>query len=117
MEDGEDDKKKAGDELWRSLFGEEPPGEAEEDHGVLVRERAEGVVGGQPYDHDSEEMMLDGEECGEEPGRVCDDDGGAIMRSLGDPRLPSEKEVGEHNLAHLPCGIGVLAAYGGAART
>ena len=97
---------RAGDELWRNLFGEEPPGaeDAARSLAVSVRGHAEGEEMGETFDGDGEEMQLDGEawEDGEEPGRIGDRQGGAIMRRLGDPRLPSKKEVDEHNLTHLP---------------
>ena len=36
-----------------------------------------------------------------EPGRKETEEG-RRLRSIGDPRLPSQKEVEEHNLTHLP---------------
>ena len=38
---------------------------------------------------------------GEEPGRKGKEEG-RRLRSIGDPRLPSVREVEEHNLTHLP---------------
>ena len=38
---------------------------------------------------------------GGEPGRKEKEEG-RKLRSIGDPRLPSQKEVGEHNFTHLP---------------
>ena len=103
VEDEDDAKRKAGDQLWRDLFGEEPPGAADEEHAPVVdtQRHTESAEGGESSDHVGEEMELDGN-LGEEPGRIGEDQGGAIMRSLGDPRLPSQNEVDEHNLTHLP---------------
>ena len=42
----------------------------------------------------------DGEE--EEPRRVGKNEGVGRMRNIGDPRLPSRKEVKDHYLAHVP---------------
>ena len=42
----------------------------------------------------------DGED--EVPQRVGRDEGVGRMRNIGDPRLPSRKEVEEHYLAHVP---------------
>ena len=47
----------------------------------------------------------DDQEPGEmqmEPGTVDRDEGGARWRKIGDPRLPSRKEVEEHYLTHVP---------------
>ena len=53
----------------------------------------------------------------EEPGRIGKEEGGGRMRSLGDPRLPSKKEVEEHYLAHVPyrnwCPHCVMGAWQG----
>ena len=38
----------------------------------------------------------------EEPGKVGGDQGGARWKKLGDPRLPSQTEVEEHYLTHVP---------------
>ena len=38
----------------------------------------------------------------EEPGKVERESGGAQWRNLGDPRFPSQKEVDEHYLTHVP---------------
>ena len=39
----------------------------------------------------------------EEPRRIAGGEGGgAKMRNIGDPRLPTQKEVDEHNLTHVP---------------
>ena len=37
-----------------------------------------------------------------EPGKVERDEGGARWRAIGDPRLPSQQEVEEHYLTHVP---------------
>ena len=37
-----------------------------------------------------------------EPGKVDRDEGGARWKTIGDPRLPSQKEVEEHYLTHVP---------------
>ena len=42
----------------------------------------------------------DGEE--EEPRRVGKNEGVGRMRNIGDPRLPSRKEVEDHYLTHVP---------------
>ena len=39
---------------------------------------------------------------GEEPGRVGRGGDGARLRAIGDPRLPNQKDVDEHNLTHVP---------------
>ena len=75
----------------------------------------------EPFDQDGEERKQHeaededrrGPPCGEGelvaparsqdgPGKVKRGGGGARMRSLGDPRLPSSKEVEEHYLTHVP---------------
>ena len=43
----------------------------------------------------------DGEEEGKEKRKEKEEEG-RKLRSIGDPRLPSPREVEEHNLAHVP---------------
>ena len=45
---------------------------------------------------------LDPKDDGEAPGKVEQGEGGARWRRIGDPRLPTEREVEEHNLTHVP---------------
>ena len=45
---------------------------------------------------------LDPKRGGLEPGKVTRGEEGARWRRIGDPRLPTEKEVEEHNLTHVP---------------
>ena len=42
------------------------------------------------------------EEEEEVPQRVGKNEGVGRIRNIGDPRLPSRKEVEEHNLTHVP---------------
>ena len=53
---------------------------------------------------EEEEHSLEDPEAvmAETPGRTAAGEGVGGLRSLGDPRLPSEKEVVEHNLTHMP---------------
>ena len=46
--------------------------------------------------------QAEGKEREEEPRRIGPEEGGARMRSLGDPRLPSKAEVEAHYLTHVP---------------
>ena len=68
-----------------------------------------------PFDQDEEEKkqeeerskeMEDGSSVpgrvGHPPGKVKRGEEGARMRRIGDPRLPSDKEVEEHYLTHVP---------------
>ena len=54
----------------------------------------------------------------EEPRRIAGGEGGgAKMRNIGDPRLPTQKEVDEHNLTHVPYRNWCPHCVKGAART
>ena len=49
-----------------------------------------------------EEETAAAPESGEEPGRIGVEGEEVAMKKLGDPRLPSEREIEEHNFTHVP---------------
>ena len=73
-----------------------------------VEEEGEGVEGERGEEPgevhvQSEQRRGEGGRKDEEPQKMVPEEGvGQRMRSIGDPRLPTQAEVDNHNITHVP---------------
>ena len=67
-----------------------------------VELRAEAEEEGESQEQEEEDRGQKPRGGGQEPGKVAQEESSDRMKKVGDPRLPSPKEVEEHNLTHVP---------------